>query len=111
VTSPTSTTWSSKNGSAYAATWWSTALTTLDDFAEKTGLVLPQGPYDTLAGFFMAQLGQLPGVGDAISLELASIDPEDEELAQVELRVSELDGRRGRRPSWCTARMERSSHR
>ncbi len=69
-------------------------LTTLDDFAEKTGLVLPQGPYDTLAGFFMARLGQLPGVGDAISLELESVDPEDEELAHVELRVSELDGRR-----------------
>jgi magnesium and cobalt exporter, CNNM family len=69
-------------------------LTTLDDFAEKTGLVLPQGPYDTLAGFFMARLGQLPSVGDAITLELASVDLEDEEPAQVELKVSELDGRR-----------------
>jgi putative hemolysin len=69
-------------------------LTTLEDFADKTGLVLPEGPYDTLAGFFMARLGQLPSVGDAISVELASIDPADEELAQVELRVSELDGRR-----------------
>jgi magnesium and cobalt exporter, CNNM family len=69
-------------------------LTTLDDFAEKTGLVLPDGPYDTLAGFFMARLGQLPDVGDSISLELDSIDPDDEELAQIELRVSELDGRR-----------------
>jgi putative hemolysin len=69
-------------------------LTTLEDFAEKTGLVLPEGPYDTLAGFFMARLGQLPGVGDSISIELASIDPTDEEPAQVELRVSELDGRR-----------------
>jgi putative hemolysin len=69
-------------------------LTTLDEFAEKTGLVLPEGPYDTLAGFFMARLGQLPSVGDAISLELDSVDPTDDELAQVELRVSELDGRR-----------------
>jgi magnesium and cobalt exporter, CNNM family len=69
-------------------------LNTLDEFAEKTGLVLPEGPYDTLAGFFMARLGQLPSVGDAISLELASVDPSDEERAPVELRVSELDGRR-----------------
>jgi putative hemolysin len=69
-------------------------LTTLDDFAERTGLVLPEGPYDTLAGFFMARLGQLPSVGDAISIELASADREDPELAQVELRVNELDGRR-----------------
>ena len=42
-------------------------LITLDDFAAKTGLVLPEGPYDTLAGFFMARLGQLPSVGDVIS--------------------------------------------
>jgi putative hemolysin len=69
-------------------------LTTLDEFAEKTGLVLPEGPYDTLAGFFMARLGQLPNVGDSISLELATTNPEDDELAQIELRVSELDGRR-----------------
>jgi putative hemolysin len=69
-------------------------LTTLEDFADRTGLVLPEGPYDTLAGFFMARLGQLPSVGDAISLELPSIDPADEAPAQVELRVSELDGRR-----------------
>jgi putative hemolysin len=69
-------------------------LTTLEDFADRTGLVLPEGPYDTLAGFFMARLGQLPSVGDAISLELPSIDLADEAPAQVELRVSELDGRR-----------------
>jgi putative hemolysin len=69
-------------------------LTTLEDFADKSGLVLPEGPYDTLAGFFMARLGQLPSVGDAISLELPSIGPADEQPAQVELRVSELDGRR-----------------
>jgi magnesium and cobalt exporter, CNNM family len=69
-------------------------LTTLEDFADRTGLVLPEGPYDTLAGCFMARLGQLPSVGDTISLELPSIDPADEAPAQVELRVSELDGRR-----------------
>ena len=39
-------------------------LTTLDEFTERTGLVLPEGPYDTLAGYFMAQLGRLPSVGD-----------------------------------------------
>ena len=42
----------------------------------------------------MARLGQLPSVGDAVTLELASVDLEDEEPAQVELKVSELDGRR-----------------
>ena len=67
-------------------------LTTLDEFAEKTGLLLPDGPYDTLAGYFMAQLGQLPGIGDTVEVELSTSD--EEELAPVSLRVSELDGRR-----------------
>ncbi len=46
-------------------------LTSLDEFAEKTGFVLEEGPYDTLAGYFMAQLGQLPAVGDEIEAEVA----------------------------------------
>ncbi len=69
-------------------------LTTLEEFEEKTGLVLPEGPYDTLAGFFMAQLGQLPGVGDEIRIELAAADPDLEDAVAVQLEVVELDGRR-----------------
>ncbi len=71
-------------------------LTTLDEFEEKTSLVLPEGPYDTLAGYFMAQLGQLPAVGDVVRAELtpAVIDSENDQPVPIELRVSELDGRR-----------------
>jgi putative hemolysin len=69
-------------------------LITLEDFAEKTGYVLPEGPYDTLAGFFMATLGQLPEVNDAVAVEVETADEDDEETASLELRVTELDGRR-----------------
>jgi putative hemolysin len=69
-------------------------LTTIEEFAEKTGLTLPEGPYDTLAGYFMAQLGQLPKVGDVVEAQLEPTDFDDEQPAPVELRVSELDGRR-----------------
>jgi putative hemolysin len=71
-------------------------LTTLDEFEEKTGLVVPEGPYDTLAGYVMAQLGQLPAVGDVVNTELmpADADLEASEPSPLELRVSELDGRR-----------------
>ncbi len=41
----------------------------------------------------MAQLGQLPSIGDTVEVELAT-SGDEEELAQVSLRVSELDGRR-----------------
>src|SRR4051794_9318856 len=57
-------------------------LLNLDDFAEVTGLELPEGPYETVAGYVLAELGRLPGVGDTIEVEGRSI------------AVLELDGRR-----------------
>jgi putative hemolysin len=35
-----------------------------DEFTEKTGIVLPEGPYETLAGFVQASLGRVPSVDD-----------------------------------------------
>jgi len=67
-------------------------LATLDEFAEKTGYVLPEGPYDTLAGYFMARLGQLPAVNDVIESDVRAAGAGD--VAQLQLRVTELDGRR-----------------
>jgi putative hemolysin len=70
-------------------------LTSLDDFAEETGFVLPEGPYDTVAGFFMAKLGQLPAIGDVIRARVHLIgDDDDAEPVTIELRVHELDRRR-----------------
>ena len=68
-------------------------LSTLDEFEEKTGFVLPEGPYDTLAGYFMAQLGRLPQVGDLIEGDVLHGEESDQE-ARLELRATELDGRR-----------------
>src|SRR5215216_3485876 len=45
-------------------------LTTLDEFADQTGYKLPQGPYTTVAGFFMAQLEEVPNVGDRIVVDV-----------------------------------------
>ena len=86
-------------------------LTTLDDFAEKTGLVLPEGPYDTLAGFFMAQLGQLPSVGDAVEVERRRRVRRRGGRARLELRVSELDGRRAADVRRAPTRRRRTSSR
>ena len=69
-------------------------LTTLDEFEERTGMTLPEGPYDTLAGYFMAQLGQLPSLGDVVEAEVTTGEGLAEQKARMELRVSELDGRR-----------------
>ena len=36
------------------------------DFEQQTGIKLPEGPYDTVAGFFISQLGRVPNVGESI---------------------------------------------
>lgn len=57
-------------------------LLNADDFAELTGLQLPDGPYETVAGFMVAKLGHLPKIGDCV------------DLAERTLTVLALDGRR-----------------
>lgn len=57
-------------------------LLNLDDFEDVTGFALPEGPYETVAGFVISRLGRVPMVGDTVS-----------EAGHV-LEVAELDGRR-----------------
>ena len=57
-------------------------LMNLSDFAEQTGIDLPDGPYETVAGFLLAALGHLPVAGESA------------EVAGSRLTVTELDGRR-----------------
>jgi putative hemolysin len=44
-------------------------LLNLEDFAERTGVGLPDGPYETVAGFVVASLGRLPRPGDTVDVE------------------------------------------
>jgi len=57
-------------------------LLNLDEFAEQTGVVLPEGPYETVAGYLLAALGHLPEGGESA------------EVAGRKLTVTQLDGRR-----------------
>jgi putative hemolysin len=57
-------------------------LLNLDDFAEQAGIRLPEGPYETVAGFVLAALGELPAPGDAV------------EIPKYTITVTEMDGRR-----------------
>jgi len=54
-----------------------------DELIERTGIVVPEdGPYETVAGFVMSELGRLPVVGDTVAIDGG------------ELTVERLDGRR-----------------
>ncbi len=54
----------------------------LEEFEEETGVALPEGPYDTAAGWVVAALGRIPVVGDVAAHE------------DVVLTVTEMRGRR-----------------
>jgi len=43
-------------------------LLNLDDFEDETGLELPEGPYETVAGFLMAELGRIPRPKDVVDI-------------------------------------------
>jgi putative hemolysin len=60
-------------------------LLNIEDFAEQTGVELPDGPYETVAGYVMAALGRLPGTGDSVAID------------GRRLEVLALDGRRAAR--------------
>ncbi len=53
-----------------------------DDFEDQTSIELPEGPFETIAGFIVSQLGQLPQIGDTV------------DLGSHQFEVTELDGRR-----------------
>ena len=57
-------------------------LLNLDEFHEQTGIELPEGPYETAAGYVLAALGDLPSPGDSV------------QIAGHTITVTELDGRR-----------------
>jgi putative hemolysin len=40
----------------------------LGAFARRAGIVLPEGPYETVGGFVMARLGRVPVVGDTVDI-------------------------------------------
>ncbi len=70
-------------------------LLTLEEFAERTGYVLPEGPYDTVAGYWVAQYGELPELDAHVDVELEAVH--DGHLLPARLSVIEMDGRRAAR--------------
>ncbi|MFM9141904.1 MAG: hemolysin family protein [Actinomycetota bacterium] len=48
-------------------------LISLEDLQEETGIEIPEGPYETLSGFVMHELGRIPSINDEIAIPGARI--------------------------------------
>lgn len=57
-------------------------LLNIEDFAQETGIHLPEGPYETVAGYLMAALGHLPSAG------------ETSDVGVYRLTIVKMEGRR-----------------
>ncbi|WP_370288447.1 hemolysin family protein [Nocardioides sp.] len=55
---------------------------TIEDFADATGVELPDGDYETVAGYLLARLGHVPEVDESVDVD------------RVLLRVTGIEGRR-----------------
>jgi CBS domain containing-hemolysin-like protein len=63
-----------------------------DELAERTGFRLPEGPYETLAGFLMARLGHIPVVGENFiedGWEFTVVEVERRRIEQVRVARAE----------------------
>jgi CBS domain containing-hemolysin-like protein len=67
-----------------------------DEVAEATGFRLPEGPYETLAGFIMARLGHIPVEGETVAehgWEFTVVEVERRRIEQVRVtRPEATDG-------------------
>ncbi len=70
-------------------TWLVSGLLRADEVAEHTGLEIPPGEYETVAGFVVARLGRIPQQGDGVALDGWQLTVERMDRNRVaELRLS-----------------------
>ena len=65
------------------------ARLTLEEFADRTGVLLHDGPYETVAGYVLSRLGRIAQVGDRVPVETVRGGP-----SAATLLVTAVDGRR-----------------
>jgi CBS domain containing-hemolysin-like protein len=66
-----------------------------DELAEQTGFRLPEGPYETLAGFLLARLGHIPVAGETVEeqgFEFTVVEVERHRIEQVRVVRPEEPG-------------------
>jgi len=69
-------------------------MTAVDEVEELTGVPLPEGDYDTIAGFVIRQLGYLPQPGERPEVEYKGLkftveEVEDKRVAVIKVEIGE----------------------
>lgn len=68
---------------------------TIEDFADVTGIELEDGPYETVAGYFLAHTGSMGKVGailhDADGYDMTVTEIDGRRIATIEVRKTEVN--------------------
>ncbi len=70
-------------------------LLNLDDFEEEAGFALPEGPYETVAGFVLSVLGHIPEPGETVPAEghrLTVVETDGRRVSRVRVEPLDLTG-------------------
>jgi CBS domain containing-hemolysin-like protein len=75
-------------------TWLVEGVLREDELEEVTGFRLPEGPYETLAGYLLAELGHIPAAGESVTAdgwEFTVVEVERRRIEQVRVVTSEAN--------------------
>lgn len=70
--------------------------TSLEDFYDRTGIALPEGPYETIAGWMLSHMGRLAKPGDVVPINhnLTADQEDDSVTIRYELEVATVEANR-----------------
>ncbi|MFZ1178410.1 MAG: hemolysin family protein [Mycobacterium sp.] len=74
--------------------WRVSGLLRIDEVASATGFRAPEGPYETIGGLVLREIGHIPMAGEAVKLPALDADGLLDTAMRWQARVIRMDGRR-----------------
>ncbi|AFS14700.1 MULTISPECIES: hemolysin family protein [Mycobacterium avium complex (MAC)] len=74
--------------------WRVSGLLRIDEVAAATGFRAPEGPYETIGGLVLREIGHIPAAGDTVKLPGLDADGLLDAVTRWQARVIRMDGRR-----------------
>jgi CBS domain containing-hemolysin-like protein len=74
--------------------WRVSGLLRIDEVATATGYRAPEGPYETIGGLVLRELGHIPVAGEAVELPSLDLDGLLDTSERWQATVVQMDGRR-----------------
>jgi CBS domain containing-hemolysin-like protein len=79
---------------AFGNGWRVSGLLRTDEVETAIGYRAPEGPYETIGGLVLRQLGHIPAAGEEVELPVLDRDGLLDESVRWQAKVVQLDGRR-----------------